>query len=47
LAGVNYSIIDRILFPFNSGTASNVGNLSGTKHSSAGVDATDSVYTMV
>ena len=37
------SIIDRITFPFNSGTASHVGNLSGSRGDDAGCDGTDFV----
>ncbi len=36
-----YSIIDRITFPFDSGTATHVGNLSGSRFSGTGVDGTD------
>ncbi len=38
----NISTIERITFPFNSGTASNVGNLSGTKQLSSGCNS--SIY---
>ena len=41
--GTVTSIIDRITFPFDSGTASAVGNLSGTRYYSAGCDGTDFV----
>jgi len=36
-----YSKIDRITFPFDSGVASNVGNLSSTRYIAAGCDGTD------
>ena len=35
--------IDRILFPFDSGTASNVGNLTGTRYYTSACDGTDFV----
>ena len=37
------SIIDRIIFPFDSGTAIQVGNMSSTRYTAAGVDGTDFV----
>jgi hypothetical protein len=38
-----YSRIDRITFPFDSGTSSNVGSMSGTRYNNAGCDGTDFV----
>ena len=35
------STVDRLTFPFNSGTASIVGNLSASKYGSACCDGTD------
>jgi len=40
---VYLSIIDRITFPFDSGTAAHVGNLSGNRDNIAGCDGTDFV----
>ena len=46
--GSNYlSIIDRFQFPFNSGTANYVGNLSGNKASSSATDGVDFVTMFV
>jgi len=45
--GSNYvSTIDRITFPFNSGTASHVGNLSGEIRNSAGCNSSNYGYCM-
>ena len=44
LGGYDYgngSLIDRITFPFDSGTASHVGNMSSTRYYVGGVDGTD------
>ena len=41
------STIDRITFPFDSGTSSAVGNLSGSRYFSAGCDGTDFVTLFV
>ncbi len=40
------STIDRITFPFDSGTASHVGNLSGTQFSSAGCNSSNYGYSI-
>ena len=40
-----FSTIDRITFPFDSGTASHVGNLSGTRYSSASCNSSNYGYT--
>jgi hypothetical protein len=40
-SSVFLSTIDRIAFPFDSGTASNVGNLTGSRYLASGVDGTD------
>jgi hypothetical protein len=40
---LNYSTIDRITFPFDSGTASNVGSLTGTRRLASSTDGTDFV----
>ena len=45
--GERFSTIDRITFPFNSGIASHVGNLSGTRQNSTGCDGTDFVSLFV
>jgi hypothetical protein len=39
-ASLNTSNMDRLIFPFSSGTASSVGNASGTKNESVGVNST-------
>ena len=45
--GVSYlSIIDRIDFPFNSGTASNVGNLSISNYLVSGCNSSNYGYCM-
>jgi len=45
--GSNYSsIIDRITFPFDSGTATHVGNLSGTRGYVAGYNSSNYGYCM-
>ena len=41
--GAHFSTIDRITFPFDSGTASHVGNLSESKYISSSCDGTDFV----
>jgi hypothetical protein len=40
------SYIDRIAFPFNSGTALYVGNLSGNKYYTSGCNSTNYGYCM-
>ena len=40
------STIDRITFPFDSGTASHVGNLSGSRNNSAGCNSSTHGYCM-
>ena len=37
------SHINRILFPFDSGTSSNVGNIESTVSANSGIDGTDFV----
>jgi hypothetical protein len=44
---LNYSTIDRITFPFDSGTASNVGSLSGTRINLSATDGCDFVNTLI
>ena len=45
--GSRVSTIDRITFPFDSGTVSHVGNLSSTKYRVEGCDNTDFVSMFV
>ena len=40
---VSLSTIDRIIFPFDSGTATHVGNLGGSRYYNVGCDGTDFV----
>ena len=40
------STIDRITFPFDSGTATHVGNLSGSRHYAAGCNSSNYGYSM-
>ncbi len=44
---VQESSIDRFSFPFDSGTATHVGNLSSSRNQNAGCDATDFVTMFV
>lgn len=46
-ASLNYSSIDRVTFPFASGTASYVGNLNATKRFVSGFDGVDFVTQFV
>jgi len=41
-----YSTIDRITFPFDSGTAAHVGNLSGSRNKLTGCNSSNYGYTM-
>ncbi len=42
----HYSIIDRITFPFDSGTATHVGNLSGTREYNSGCNSSNYGYSL-
>ena len=42
----NYTTIDRIAFPFDSGTASHVGNLSGSRRYAVGCNSSDYGYSL-
>jgi len=47
LSGTVLSIIERIQFPFDTGTASNVGNLTQERGMGAGIDNTDFISQFV
>ena len=43
---INFSTIDRITFPFDSGTASHIGNLSGSRYASSSCNSSNYGYSM-
>ena len=46
VTSVHFSIIDRITFPFDSGTSSHVGNLNGNRNTLSGCNGSNYGYSM-